>query len=131
MTTTDSPQRTFRAHVEKTAQTAQPVMHSGFHESVAEFLAMTEGHYADGERQVEKFEPSRGNAWLTAEHAAAIAYRSTPNGSESEYPFTLAVYVEGDVTRYRFQRFEDAARAGRLWAAGDPAKSEDRAAGRP
>ena len=34
------------------------------------------------------------------------------------FVFALGVYVEGDVTVYRFPRFEDAARAGRLWAAG-------------
>jgi hypothetical protein len=50
-----------------------------------------------------------------------MAYRSDPTAPTTDHPFILATYIEGDVTRYRFTRHEDAARAGRLWAVGTPA----------
>ncbi len=113
--------RDFRAHVQLRAETATPSMRSGLHDSVNEFFAVTRLH-ADVEAPFEKFEPSPGNEWSTAGYAAAVAYRPDSSAPAGDYPFALAVYVEGDVTRYRFQRFEDAVRAGRLWSAGPPAR---------
>lgn len=124
MTSAGQTQRTLRAHLERTAQSAVPAMRAGIYESVTEFLAVTESLHSLDPAQLERFEPSRGNAWLTPAYAAAIAYLDSPSDAAGEYPFTLAVYVEGDVTAYRFQRFADATRAGRLWAAGDPSKTD-------
>lgn len=109
--------RNFTAHVELTAENSSPAMKSGLHESVTGFLAVA-GLYADLDAPFETFEPVQGNEWLSAGYAAAVAYRPDSSAPATAYPFTLAVYVEGDVTHYRFPRFEDAARAGRLWAAG-------------
>lgn len=114
ISTTTTP-RNFRAHVELTAENATPSMRSGRHDSVVEFFAIA-GLHADIDEPMTKFEPVAGNEWLSAGLAGAVAY--TPMTGEGEFPVTLAVYVEGDVTYYRFRRFDDAARAGRLWAAG-------------
>ena len=65
----------------------------------------------------QRFEPVPGNEWVRPGLAGAVAYQE-PADVDSGFGFALAVYVEGDVTVYRFPRFEDAARAGRLWAAG-------------
>ncbi|MBF4570894.1 hypothetical protein ITJ57_19170 [Plantibacter sp. VKM Ac-2880] len=109
--------RTFLAHVAATAEIASPPMHSGLHEDVVDFLAVTTW-CADLESPLERFEPTPSNQWLSAGLAAAVAYRSTPEGSSMAHPFVLAVFAEGDVTRYRFARFEDATHAGRLWSIG-------------
>lgn len=105
--------RSFRAHVELTAQTASPVMRSGVYESVGEFFELVAAWAAD---PLEQFEPVSGNEWVRPGLAGAVAYQEPAAGGE--FGFALAVYVEGDVTLYRFPRFEDAARAGRLWSAG-------------
>lgn len=105
--------RNFGAHVELTAQVASPVMRSGVCESVGEFFELT----GAGAERVMRFEPVPGNEWVRPGLAGAVAYQE-PTDVDSEFGFALAVYVEGDVTRYRFRRFEDAARAGRLWSAG-------------
>lgn len=112
--------RNFLAHVEITAENPTPTMQSGLHESVGDFLAIT-GLYADIDAPFEQFEPSTGNQWLSPGYATAVAYRSDPTAPTTDHPFILATYIEGDVTRYRFTRYEDAARAGRLWAVGTPA----------
>lgn len=106
--------RNFRAHVELTAQTASPVMRSGVYESVGEFFELVAAVAAD---PLERFEPVPGNEWVRPGLAGAVAYQE-PADVDSGFGFALAVYVEGDVTVYRFRRFEDAARAGRLWSAG-------------
>jgi hypothetical protein len=115
MTENTTTPRNFRAHVELTAQHPLPKMQAGLYESIGDFYALV-GLYADLDEPFEKFEPSTGNEWLSAGYAGAVAYSSM--SSEGDYRYTLAVYVEGDVSRYNFPRFEDAARAGRLWAAG-------------
>lgn len=92
-------------------------MHSGLYEDVVDFLAVTARH-ADLESPLERLEPTTSNQWLSAGLAAAVAYRSASEASSTAHPFVLAVFVEGDVTRYRFARFEDATRAGRLWSIG-------------
>lgn len=100
--------RSFRAHVALTAQVAAPPMWSGVYESVGEFFAAALA--AEG---AQRFEPVPGNEWVRPGLAGAVAYRDA-----AAEGFALAVYVEGDVTVYRFPRIEDAARAGRLWTAG-------------
>lgn len=105
--------RNFRAHVALTAQSAEPAMRSGVCESVGEFFELA-GASAD---RVMRFEPVPGNEWVRPGLAGAMAFQE-PADVEPGFGFVLAVYVEGDVTRYRFPRFEDAARAGRLWSAG-------------
>lgn len=112
--------RNFLAHVEITAANPTPIMQSGLYDSIGEFLAVT-GLHADLDAPFEKFEPSTSNGWLSPAYAAAAAYRSDLTAPATEHPYILATYVEGDVTRYRFTRFGDAARAGRLWAVGTPA----------
>lgn len=104
--------RSFRAHVALTAQVAAPPMWSGVYESVGEFFAAALA--AEG---AQRFEPVPGNEWVRPGFAGAIAYRD-PAAAGDAFAFALAVYVEGDVTVYRFPRIEDAIRAGRLWAAG-------------
>lgn len=117
MTHSPALHRNFLAHVAATAEIATPPMHSGLHEDVVDFLAVTT-QYADLESPLDRFEPTNSNQWLSAGLAAAVAYRSTPEASSTAHPFVLAVFVEGDVTRYSFARFEDATRAGRLWSIG-------------
>lgn len=119
MNTTAAAPRNFLAHVELTAQNPTPAMQSGLYESVGQFHAVI-ALYADLDAPFEKFEPSPSNAWLSPAYATAAAYSNNP---DTDHPFILATYVEGDVTRYRFTRFEDAARAGRLWAVGTPANA--------
>ncbi len=104
--------RNFRAHVALTAQVEAPPVLSGAYESVGEFFAVALA--AEG---AQRFEPVPGNEWVRPGFAGAIAYRD-PAAVGDVFVFALGVYVEGDVTVYRFPRFEDAARAGRLWAAG-------------
>lgn len=111
------PLRDLRSYVAQHAENAAPMVRSGLYESVEEFLAMTE-LYAAADPVPEVFEPSAGNDWVREGFAAAVAYLSTAGGVGSEYPATLAVYVEGDVTSYRFRWFEEATCAGRLWAVG-------------
>ncbi|MGO2933130.1 hypothetical protein [Microbacterium sp.] len=115
MTKNTTTPRNFRAHVELTAENANPAMVPGLYESIGDFYALI-GLYADLDEKFEKFEPVPSNEWVSAGLAGTVAYRSM--SATGDYPYTLAVYVEGDVTRYNFPRFEDAARAGRLWAAG-------------
>lgn len=105
--------RNFRAHVALTAQSAEPAMRSGVYESVGEFFAVAAA--APG---AERFEPVSGNEWVRPGLAGAVAYPEGAADVEGGFGFALAVYVEGDVTLYRFRRIEDAARAGRLWSAG-------------
>ena len=106
--------RNFRAHVALTAQSAEPAMRSGVYESVGEFFAVALA--AEG---AQRFEPVPGNEWVRPGLAGAVAYRDLDAAAAGEgFGFALAVYVEGDVTLYRFRRIEDAARAGRLWSAG-------------
>ena len=106
--------RSFRAHVALTAQVEAPPMWSGAYGSVGEFFAVALA--AEG---AQRFEPVPGNEWVRPGLAGAVAYRDADAAAEGEgCGFALGVYVEGDVTVYRFPRFEDAARAGRLWAAG-------------
>jgi len=89
-------------------------MWSGAYGSVGEFFAVALA--AEG---AQRFEPVPGNEWVRPGLAGAVAYRDPDAAAEGEgCGFALGVYVEGDVTVYRFPRFEDAARAGRLWAAG-------------
>lgn len=97
-------------------------MQSGLYDSVGQFLAVT-GLHADPDTPFEKFKPSPSNGWLSPAYAAAAAYRTDPSAPTTDHPYILATYVEGDVTRYRFTRFEDATRAGRLWAVGTPASA--------
>ena len=111
-----TPTRGLSAHVEATAA-SKPSRRSGLYESVGDFLATT-SLYTDFDAPIERFEPTAGNEWLQAGLAAAIAYRQDPSSPHQEAPFMLATYVEGDVTYYRFTRFEDATRAGRYWAVG-------------
>lgn len=112
--------RDFLAHVEITAADPTPAMQSGLYDSVGQFFAVT-GLYADLDAPFEKFEPSPSNDCLSPGYAAAVAYRTDPSAPTTDHPYILATYIEGDVTRYRFTRFGDAARAGRLWAVGTPA----------
>lgn len=106
--------RSFRAHVALTAHVGAPPMWSGAYESVGEFFAVALA--AEG---AERFEPVPGNEWVRPGLAGAVAYRDPDAAAAGEgFGFALAVYVEGDVTVYRFRRFEDAARAARLWTAG-------------
>ncbi|KDA04627.1 hypothetical protein DC31_05915 [Microbacterium sp. CH12i] len=113
----NAPFRDFRSYVEGKAETATPSIRSGLHESVEEFVVSSQIlTAADG--SFEQFEPSPSNEWLRAGYAAAVAYLSDEGTSPREYPATLAVYVEGDVTCYRFRQFEEATRAGQLWAVG-------------
>lgn len=116
MTAPSAPLRSFSALVDARAESASPSMLSGLYESVSEFFVVTT-QGSDIGSTIEQFEPSEGNEWLRPGYAAAMAYRPGSSAAE-DAPFTLAVYVEGDVTRYRFARFEDATRAGRLWAVG-------------
>ncbi|MBG0719455.1 hypothetical protein G3N18_15605 [Microbacterium sp. 2C] len=102
--------RNFRTHVALTAQVEVPPVLSGAYESVGEFFAV-----ALAAQGAQRFEPVPGNEWVRPGFAGAIAYRDPAADGDA---FALAVYVEGDVTVYRFPRIEDAARAGRLWAAG-------------
>ena len=111
-----TPTRSLSAHVDATA-VGTPSRRSGLYESVGDFIAVT-SLYADMGAPIERFEPSAGNEWLSAGYAAAIAYRRDSSSPDQEAPFMLATYVEGDVTYYRFTRFEDATRAGRYWAIG-------------
>lgn len=113
----NSPPRSFAAHVAQTAAHQAADMLSGLYESIEQFLALER---APGDR-AQEFEPSRSHEWLTAAYAAAVAHGPADPADPADatgYAYTLAVYVEGDVTRYRFRRFEDAARAGQLWALG-------------
>ena len=106
--------RSFRAHVALTAQREAPTMWSGAYESVGEFFAVALA--AEG---AQRFEPVPGNQWVRPGLAGAVAYRDLDAAAAGAgFDFALAVYVEGDVTVYRFGRVEDAARAGRLWTAG-------------
>lgn len=106
--------RNFRAHVALTAREAAPAMWSGAYVSVGEFFAVVGA--AD---LAERFEPVPSNEWVRPGLAGAVAYRDPDAAAAGErFGFALAVYVEGDVTVYRFPRIEDAARAGRLWTAG-------------
>lgn len=106
--------RSFRAHVALRAQVAVPTMWSGAYGSVGEFFAVVGA--AEG---AQRFEPVPGNEWVRPGLAGAVAYRDPDAAAEGEgCGFALGVYVEGDVTVYRFPRFEDAARAARLWTAG-------------
>lgn len=106
--------RSFRAHVALRAQVAVPPMWSGAYGSVGEFFAVVGA--AEG---AQRFEPVPGNEWVRPGLAGAVAYRDLDAAAEGEgFGFVLGVYVEGDVTVYRFPRFEDAARAARLWTAG-------------
>lgn len=116
MTDTTTP-RSFGAHVALRAEEATPVMRSGVYESVGEFYAAV-GVPVDLGGRREEFAPSRGNEWLREGYAGAVVYGPGEGVSVAGFPFVLATYVEGDVTRYRFPRWGDAARAGRLWAAG-------------
>ncbi|MCZ4068980.1 hypothetical protein O1W71_14975 [Microbacterium sp. H37-C3] len=110
------------AHVEITAADPTPAMQSGLYDSVGQFFAVT-GLHSDLDARFEKFDPSPSNEWLRPGYAAAAAYRTDPTAPTTDHRYVLATYVEGDVTRYRFTRFEDATRAGRLWAAGTPASA--------
>ena len=101
--------RNFRAHVALTAQSAEPAMRSGAWEFFAGAAA------ASG---AERFEPVSGNEGVRPGVGGAVAYPEAAADVEGGFGFALAVYVEGDVTLYRFRRIEDAARAGRLWSAG-------------
>lgn len=106
--------RNFLAHIEITAANPTPAMQSGLYDSVGQFFAVT-GLHADLDAPAMQFEPSG--------YTAAVAYRTDPSTPTTDHPFILATYIEGDVTRYRFTRFEDATRAGRLWAVGTPASA--------
>lgn len=110
------PLRDLRSYVAEHAESLVPRVRSGLYESVEEFLDMTELHAAvDPAREV--IEPSAGNDWVREGFAAAVAYLSA-GGAVSGYSAILDVYVEGDVTSYRFRHLEEATRAGRLWAVG-------------
>lgn len=107
--------RNFRAHVGLRAQVSSPVVRAGAFESVGEFFELV----GSGADPVLRLEPVPGNEWVRPGLAGAVAYGLPAGaGGGEEFGFALAVYVEGDVTVYRFRRFEDAARAGRLWSAG-------------
>lgn len=122
MTTTSTTPRDFTAHIANTAQDATPAMRSGLHESIGDFYAIRYLH-ADIDAPIEKFEPTLSNEWLSPGYAGAIAYRTDPSAPATDHPFILATYIEGDVTSYRFTHYEDAARAGQLWATGTPASA--------
>lgn len=102
--------RTFMGYVSIHSEDPNPIMIDGLYEDIPTFVKFE----CDSNGDALFFEPKPCNEWLREGYAAATIYQASSGGGAC----TLATYVEGDVTRYRFKRIEHAIQAARLWSVG-------------